>query len=338
MWEEIKKNRIFVGGYRKNGTTLLGAILDGHPDLFVYPYETHFWYSFYPIYAEGNYSIEEKISRVTNFIFGDLKQIIRKWIKLDESDLKFSYETLNTKFTELILKSQKTTKAFFDTLCYVVRELLPCPNYETHKIYVTKDTISELHVNTLFDLYPKAKFIHIMRDPRDTCAVVMNGWDKHYKYQYDSKERLFRDVIDRGWLSMRMGLDNQRVYGEERYLIIRYEDIVLKTEEILEEVVSFIGIDYDKLNIAPTFCGTPWEGNSFTDMKYQGVNTSRIGIFQKGLTEEQVKTLEFYFSEDMSQIGYNLEFERNKTLDAVREHYKWFNNNQLHSGKPYRQY
>ena len=83
----------------------------------------------------------------------------------------------------------------------------------------------------LFKLYPKSKFIHIMRDPRDNCAVIMNGWDKHYKKNYDCKERLFRDAIDRGWLSIRMAIDNQNIYGEDKYLIIKYEDLILDTKE-----------------------------------------------------------------------------------------------------------
>ncbi|MFX1282153.1 MAG: sulfotransferase [Promethearchaeota archaeon] len=338
MWDKLKDNRIFVGGHRKNGTTVLIALLDGHPDLFIYPYETHFWYSFYPIYAEGNFSVKEKVERITQFLFEDLKEIIQKWLKLDENGLNFSYQELNAKYNEFILKNGNTTKDFFDTMCYLVRELLPCPNYQTHKSIVTKDTMSEIHVNELFKLYPKSTFIHIMRDPRDNCAVIMNGWDKHYKRNYDSKERLFRDAIDRGWLSMRMAIDNQKIYGDEKYLIIKYEDLILNTKATMRKVSKFIGIDFNRLNFDTTFCGIPWEGNSFTNMKYKGVNTSRIGMYRKYLTEDQIKVLEYYFEGEMIHFGYKPDYKRSESVDAVREHYKWFNNNQIYSGKAFRKY
>ena len=117
-WDDIKENGIFVGGHRKNGTTLLIAMLDGHPDLFVYPYETHFWYGFYPVYAEGNYLFEQKKQRVKDFVFFSLKQTIKKWMRLEEKDLKISYEELNKIFDERVTNSNKQTKDFFDAIIY----------------------------------------------------------------------------------------------------------------------------------------------------------------------------------------------------------------------------
>ena len=103
---ELVNNRVFFGGHRKSGTTLPISLLDGHPDLFVYPYETHFWYSFYPLYSGPDIPIEDKNRRILDFIFGDLKQIIHKWMKLDETQLNFSYKELEGRFIQQISTTQ----------------------------------------------------------------------------------------------------------------------------------------------------------------------------------------------------------------------------------------
>jgi hypothetical protein len=334
-WTDIKENGIFVGGHRKNGTTLLPAMLDGHPDLFVYPYETHFWFAFYPIYTEGNYTIEEKKERVKDFIFGSLKQTVKKWMKLDEKDLNFSYEKLNEVFDSKITNSSKTAKDFFDAIIFSVREMLPDKNYPTHKMWLEKTTSSDIYINEIFKMYPNSKFIHILRDPRDSWAVIKNGWDKHYKTQYDSIERLFRSVIDRNYLDQRMAIENPQIYGKNKYMVLKYEDLVMEPESTIKDVCSFIGMDYNLVNIEPTFCGIPWEGNSLADIRYKTVATNRIGIYNK-LPMEEIKVLEYYFREYMLKFGYKPMFKQLECVDAVREHYKWFNYNQPYSMKPLR--
>jgi len=174
--------------HRKNGTTLFSAMLDNHPDLFVYPYETHFWFGYYPIYAEGDYTYEQKKKRVKSFIFNSLKQTISKWMRLNENDLKHNYKEMYRIFDKRIDNSEGRTKDFFDAVLFTAREILPDKNYQTHKIWVEKTTSSEIYANEIFRMYPKAKFIQIVRDPRDSWAVIRNGWNKHYKNQYDSME------------------------------------------------------------------------------------------------------------------------------------------------------
>ena len=37
------KNYVFILGQHKSGSSLLRSLLDGHPDLFVIPVETHYF-------------------------------------------------------------------------------------------------------------------------------------------------------------------------------------------------------------------------------------------------------------------------------------------------------
>jgi hypothetical protein len=334
-WDKIKEEGFFIGGHRKNGTTLLIAMLDNHPNLFVYPYETHFWYSFYPIYTEGNFSLKEKKERIKEYVFGSLKQTIEKWMKFNEEDLNFSYATLNKKFDDRIDNSNKTTKDFFDAVIFSARELLPDKNYNSHKMWIEKCTGSDIFANEIFKMYKKTKFIHMVRDPRDNWAVIKNGWDKHYHTQYDSIERLMRSVIDRNYLQQRLAIENQKIFSSKKYMILKYEDLIKKPEKSILAVCQFIGLDYNKINIEPSFCGVPWEGNSLSNIRYKGVSNSRIGIY-KNLPDIEIQLLEYYFREYMVHFGYEPIFKPLECINSVREHYKWFNYNQQWSMRPFR--
>ncbi|HHE65746.1 MAG TPA: sulfotransferase, partial [Bacteroidetes bacterium] len=220
-WKKLEENGIFIGGHRKNGTTLLLALLDGHPDLFVYPYETHFWYALYPVYFQDNFSLEERKQRVIDYVFVSLKQTIKKWMRLEEKDLKHSYNELNKIFFDKVNSTSGTVKDFLNAIIYSAREILPDPNYNTQIRWIEKCTGSEIFANEIFEMYPKAKYIHVLRDPRDDWAVIKKGWDKHYHTQYDSMDRLLRSVIDRNFISQKMAIDNPQIFGEEKYMVLR---------------------------------------------------------------------------------------------------------------------
>ena len=256
-------------------------------------------------------------------------------MNLKEKDLKISYEELNELFDERVTKSDRTTKDFLDAIIYSAREILPDKNYDTHKIWIEKCTGSDIFANEIFKLYKNAKFIHILRDPRDNWAVIKAGWNKHYHTQYDSIDRLLRSVIDRNYIQQRMAIENQEIYGEDRYMVIKYEDLVIEPEQTIRDVCQFIGLDYDRVNLEPSFCGIPWEGNSLSNIKYKKVSDSRLDIYKK-LPEIEIKLLEYYFRDYMIRFGYTPMFKSKECVDAIREHYKWFNYNQQWSMKPLR--
>lgn len=325
-WDIIKENGLFIGGHRKNGTTLLSTLLDNHQSLFVYPYETHFWFAWFPEYIKEKHDI--KSQRIIDYIFKSLKQTTDKWMEIDLDTNK-----LVRTFQEYISNTNKDTKDYFEAILFAARETLPYSNYNTHTMFVEKTTMSEMYASTILRMYPKAKFIQVVRDPRDNWCVIKNGWKSHYNNQYDSVERLFRSVIDRNYLSMRIGLDNKKTF-EKRYEIIRYEDLVQNPEYILYRICNFIGISTD-IYINPTLCGIPWKGNSFTDQKYKGISKERINIY-KTLPANEIKVIEYYFGNMMKEFGYNLDYYTEECLNAVGNHYKWFNHNQTYSNKPTR--
>ena len=90
-------------------------------------------------------------------------------------------------------------------------------------------------LNSIRQLIPEARFIHIIRDGRDAALSLRRmwfspGWDIEIQAGY--------------WRKCVMAARLAGI-GHPDYLEIRYEKLILKSRETLEAICSFINLDYD---------------------------------------------------------------------------------------------
>ncbi len=72
------------------------------------------------------------------------------------------------------------------------------------------------HINLINDVYPNARFIHIIRDPRDYCLSIRKAWGKN---MYRAAQRWRDDVA-------KCRNEGRQNVGS-RYFEFRYEDLLL---------------------------------------------------------------------------------------------------------------
>lgn len=89
-------------------------------------------------------------------------------------------------------------------------------------------------------LYPAGRFIHIVRDPRDYCASVQKAWGKH---PYRSAQRWADEVA-------RCRADGAAL-GEQRFLEVRYEDLLTDTEAVMRRISEFLGVPFEACTTVP---------------------------------------------------------------------------------------
>jgi hypothetical protein len=244
----------------------------------------------------------------------------------------YSFEGLVRLFREKMKNSRKETKDFLEAIVSSAWELLS-QRKDKNRYWVAKTTSVEIYANTLFEWYPKAKFLHLLRDPRDNYGAIKAGWDKRYQYQFDGQERLLQSVIDRARLGMEMAEINQERFGKEQYLILKYEDLVSNPEKVLERVCDFLGIRFQASLLTPTLCGVLWKGNNFEANKFNSISNKNLNRWKERISPHEAKVLEFYFKDLMPKYGYPLAYDLQESADAAREHYKWFNYAQPYSLK-----
>jgi hypothetical protein len=132
------------------------------------------------------------------------------------------------------------------------------------------------YVEHIDRLIPGAKFIHIVRDGRDVAVSLMaasQGWGRPWAPKQVEKAAS-------AWKSLVLAAREARQYGE-RYLEVRYEELLTNGVEILRQIFEFIGIRISTENLANIY-----ERHQFENMKRAGTGTHGFSLpkefFRKG--------------------------------------------------------
>lgn len=258
--QSFQENGIFLCGSMKSGTTLLLELLDGHPELTVMPGDSWFW-------ARLNESSKQ------NYLVKDWQ---RHWLQ------RMVNPTGQTPFW-ILGENEDNYKELLNYFAYwftnlpndVRRPILTsifsyyCANKDRSldsRFWVEKTPGNEIKVASLVESFPKAKFLHIIRDPRENLASIKRLYrTRGWKW----KARSVAYGIARSFKSAR---DNQEKYGNTRYLTIRYEDLTADPPKSMQMVSSFIGINWSDTCLTPTVNGLPAKANTmYKDREVVGI-------------------------------------------------------------------
>ena len=133
-------------------------------------------------------------------------------------------------------------------------------------------------------VWPSAKFVHLIRDPRDIAiSHVKLGWSGHYYFGADPWTEAERD-----WETLSPSL------SDDQYINLKYEELVAHPEAELKRVCEFLNLDY-------------------TDKLFDYVNTSSYSHPKKELAyrwkqqldDEQVRLIESRIHPKMEARGYD---------------------------------
>ena len=96
------------------------------------------------------------------------------------------------------------------------------------------DSLSDPHcLDLIDDLFPGSQFIHLVRDGRDVVASLLaKGWSRSDEEAVDVWLRHVDHAHAFG-----------RVVGEERFLELRYEDLISSAEPAVERIMRFLGLE-----------------------------------------------------------------------------------------------
>jgi len=329
MANNLYESPVFICGHRKSGTTLLLCLLDNHPELLVYPADSAFFYGYYPRYDTNEFTSEQKISRMVDFVLYQLEYEIKLLPEDFQNEINFPIEQFKEEFINLVKKTELKPKDMLK--CLFESYHRNWKKTQNAKFCIEKTTSTEIYANEIIQWFPNAKFIHVIRDPRDNWGSLKSGWDKRYQKFNDDLNRLMQSMIDRGKLGMELAEKNQKVLGADVYKIIKYEDLTNNPIKELQELSNFIGISYHSFMEQPTVCGQLWKGNNFDGHSFDKPSTINVGKWAERTTKEEAQLIEFYFADLMNKYGYEAAFSLKEQVHMATQHYKWFNFAQLFS-------
>lgn len=287
--ENFKNDPIFICGAERSGKTLISQLLDGHPNIFVLPASFNYFYrvsggkgdlfDFFNYYTE---KIITPIGKPPFWFIGKEKATFQELLGY----LTFFYE--------------KYKKNPFLTAVFSTFAANPKKSLET-RFWVEKTAGSEFHVRTLLKQFPKAKFIHMFRNPLSNIAEK--------KKLYSMRNREFPPVVISNQIkkSINMGLCNLKEYGREIYLGLKYEDLITNTEKTMKSVCNFLKIEFNEILCIPTENLRPTISNSYyADLREQGIvrNPSMSNKWVTELTKNEKKVMISLLFKPAMRMGY----------------------------------
>ncbi|WP_428964627.1 sulfotransferase family protein [Micromonospora fluostatini] len=292
---------ILLGGENRSGTTLLSVVLDAHPDLVVGP-ELDFPNP--PNLGEHILAAADLLTRRDPRVLGPgtdtadpywydgahfVKQCERFGVGIDD------LTTLVTAARDAL----GTELSSFEDRCRLIDDI---GEFRRRAVGAQRWGIKlQRKIQRVDDyarLWPRAHFVHIVRDGRDLAA-------SHLKTVPTWGYRSATEAA-RGWLEV--VARPHTVAPQGRYLEIRYEDLVAAPKETLEQVMQFLGLRWDDAllrhsEFEHSLLHRSW-GHPAAEAVARPLYTGRAGRYRTDLTAEQVADFERLAGPELRRLGY----------------------------------
>ncbi|MBE9174584.1 sulfotransferase [Synechocystis salina LEGE 06155] len=139
------------------------------------------------------------------------------------------------------------------------------------------------HFDRLLAIWPNARFIHIVRDPRDVArSCISMGWAGNV---WTGSQRWVE--AEECWEALKQNLP------VDRYVEISYEDLIRNAQTVLTQLANFLGVDYDPAML---------EYNQ--DTTYEKPNSSLLNQWRRKLGDRDVQLVECQVGDFLIQRGY----------------------------------
>ena len=158
------------------------------------------------------------------------------------------------------------------------------------------------HIDLLHRLWPQARFVHLVRDGRE---IALSYADVPFGPKTVAKAaRLWDRRVGRG---MTAG----RTLPEDHYLELRYERLLVDTEECLRTLTRFLGIEFDPRMLEfDTLARKEVLERSRNYNPHVTEKIARTRFWAEQMPLAQVEVFEAIAGETLSDLGYERRFPR----------------------------
>jgi hypothetical protein len=284
----------FIAGQAKSGTTLVAALLDGHPELLVLPQETAYFPTVLRKYRNASrrsqldYLTKESFSRV---LFGGEP----KWREHEYKD--FPQERFHETFDRLAFDPANAQRDLLALMAEAYAATIGVP-VDRVKRWIEKTPANRNHVDEIFKRFPNAKLLVTLRDPRAILATQISlektRQTKRFSVYY---------VIAHWCVAAKLA---RRVRaGDVPGSFVQFEQLVSEPATVMKDVCDYLEVQFDpEVVLMPTKIGEPWGGNSAAQIAFSKVTAEPVSRWEKELSEDEIGWVEWHCRDLMPQFGY----------------------------------
>lgn len=230
----------FILGRGRSGTTLLSAILDSHPAVSVAP-EALFALMMSRKYGRCRSWDADLVDSFLDDLFRERR--ILSW-NIDRKGLR----------REILSLGGST--GYADICRCVYAHYAGRAGKPADALLGDKNPHYCLAAGKLQRLFPEARFVHMVRDPRDNVLSF-----RRVRFDLNSPGGLARR-----WCTYNTAVMRAAAHGPDRFHLLRFEDLLLEPERTLHGICAFLGVDYLPAMLedharSPAIPDLPWHGN-----------------------------------------------------------------------------
>jgi hypothetical protein len=273
----------FIVGCPRSGTSLLSVLLDRHSRIVVTP-ETYFFHVFSGLSRRRNQPDHDW------FVTRYLDNSYLSAMKLDKSKVLQRFRDYNPEHS-----------SFFRC---ALEEYA-----ETHnEPIIGEKTATHLRwVKTIFQWYPNAKVLWIVRDGRDVVMALMRLFHKNLRSHCCT------------WrMSVKLGLQFEKKYPNNFYRV-KFENLVSMPQIELAKLCDFLEVDYqDRMVNTKVHSGTILEKEMFyKERALKPIDQSKIGEWKHSATPQQVALMHYVMGDYLRKLDYKDDFSYGSMSDQL---------------------
>jgi len=269
---KAERRSVFIGGASRSGTTMLGAMLGSHSQMFATP-ESQFKFDIAPIFDTEDISSDQIRQSLVDHPRFKVWKFAVDWASVDMS----THSSLMVSILDQYAGWKHKKEALF---------------------WIDHTPTNLRHSQFLNDYYPECYFIHIVRDGRAVMA-------SQFSLDWGSNDPVFAAMK---WIEpLCVGLACESAFPS-RCMRVHYEQLVLHPEQECRRICGFLGLDYEPDMIR----GEGFDVPSFTKSNHQLVgqlpDPGRIEHWKQTLKREDLQIFESLTFDLLPMLGYQKAF------------------------------
>lgn len=266
---------IFIGGCPRSGTTMLGSILGGAEGCVVTP-ESHFKQT------------------IPAFLGVDWDTGMGREQFLAVLKRNFRFRLWETAVPSRQLPEVLKPEAYRVALCSLVDAYAESHGRPDWQVWIDHTPQNIQDPVLLRKIFPRAKFIHLVRDPRGVAASLLRlDWGPDTA----AEAALF-------WAQkLSYGLAVENAFPEA-CLRVRYEDVLRSSEETVQSVCEFCGLRFEAKMLSGNSCDLPGYTRKQHALVGSELDPSRVDSWKNALDVWQFNAIERRVGDLMTLMGY----------------------------------
>lgn len=278
---EPPERPVFVCGVARSGTSLMRAILGCHSQIAMAPLELHWWTVLHRRHRRARRgpaweSFLEEFgtwpgTRSLGFEPAEIRSLVDRLPPGDHG-------------------------AVFGAVMRAYAQRLGKPRWGE------KTPQLELCLGEVLDAFPGARFVYMLRDPRDVAVSMY-----HFRPRSGARRRVVRDVawVSLNWRgSVRVALRELTAHPE-RFVVVRYESLVERPAETVDGLCRWLGIASEPAMLEPDrFPGSHRAAGDRSVEGAAGIDARAVGRYRDGLAPRKVRISEWLLRGELEAAGY----------------------------------